>query len=120
MLLNLEIRNYECGNCHHSHDHARLVLPVRGDRQSQKPCQQAPHCPRSPTYQTQAHAPPGQPIDQKTDQPMRELSNSSAAIPASELPAALSSGDHTQTVNCPGTIATMPPPTPLFPGNPTR
>jgi AraC-like DNA-binding protein len=30
MLLNLEIRSYECENRHHSHDHAQLVLPVRG------------------------------------------------------------------------------------------
>nr|WP_244647919.1 hypothetical protein [Pseudomonas sp. CFBP 13727] len=30
MLLNLEIRSYECENPHHSHDHAQLVLPVRG------------------------------------------------------------------------------------------
>ena len=30
MLLNLEIRSYERENRHHSHDHAQLVLPVRG------------------------------------------------------------------------------------------
>ncbi|HXR02796.1 MAG TPA: AraC family transcriptional regulator, partial [Pseudomonas sp.] len=30
MLLNLEIRSYERENPHHSHDHAQLVLPVRG------------------------------------------------------------------------------------------
>ena len=57
--------------------------------------------------------------DQNTDHPIRELSSSSAAIPARELPAAFSSGDHTHTVNCPGTIATIPPPTPLLPGKPT-
>ncbi len=57
---------------------------------------------------------------QNTDQPIRSLSNSSAFIPASEFPAAFSSGDHTQRVYCPGTTATMPPPTPLLPGKPTR
>ena len=30
-------------------------------------------------------------------------------MPTSELPALLSSGDQTQTVNCPGTTATIPP-----------
>lgn len=30
MLLNLEIRSYERENRHHSHDHAQLVLPIRG------------------------------------------------------------------------------------------
>jgi AraC-like DNA-binding protein len=30
MLLNLEIRSYESENPHHAHDHAQLVLPVRG------------------------------------------------------------------------------------------
>ncbi|MFK3971397.1 AraC family transcriptional regulator [Pseudomonas sp. NPDC087358] len=30
MLLNLEIRSYERENPHHCHDHAQLVLPVRG------------------------------------------------------------------------------------------
>lgn len=30
MLLNLEIRSYERENRHHYHDHAQLVLPVRG------------------------------------------------------------------------------------------
>jgi AraC-like DNA-binding protein len=31
MLLNLEIRSYESENPHHSHDHAQLVLPIRGE-----------------------------------------------------------------------------------------
>ena len=57
---------------------------------------------------------------QNTDHPIRSLNNSNAFIPASELPAAFSSGDHTHTVNCPGTTATIPPPTPLLPGRPTR
>jgi len=65
-------------------------------------------------------APATTPRYQNTDQPIRWLSSSSAAIPASELPAALSSGDQTHTVNCPGTTATIPPPTPLLPGKPTR
>ena len=39
------------------------------------------------------------PAGQNTDHPIRELSNSSAAIPAYELPAVFNSGDHTQTVN---------------------
>ena len=51
---------------------------------------------------------------------MRCDSASSAAMPISELPAAFSSGDQTQTVKRPGTTATMPPPTPLLPGSPTR
>ena len=57
---------------------------------------------------------------QNTDHPIRSLNNSSAFIPASEFPAAFNSGDHTHTVNCPGTTATIPPPTPLLPGKPTR
>ena len=57
---------------------------------------------------------------QNTDHPIRSLNNSNAFIPASEFPAAFNSGDHTHTVNCPGTTATIPPPTPLLPGNPTR
>ncbi len=69
---------------------------------------------------TPPHRTTSESADQNTDHPIRELSNSSAAIPARELPAAFNSGDHTHTVNCPGTIATIPPPTPLLPGNPTR
>ena len=57
---------------------------------------------------------------QNTDHPIRSLNNSNAFIPASEFPAAFNSGDHTHTVNCPGTTATIPPPTPLLPGKPTR
>ncbi len=57
---------------------------------------------------------------QNTDHPIRSLNNSNAFIPARELPAAFNSGDHTHTVNCPGTTATIPPPTPLLPGRPTR
>ena len=49
-------------------------------------------------------------LNQKIDQSMRSESFSSAAMPATELPDALSSGDHTQTVKRPGTTATMPPP----------
>lgn len=40
-----------------------------------------------------------------TDHTIRALSNSSAAMPARELPTAFNSGDRTQTVNCPGTLA---------------
>lgn len=57
---------------------------------------------------------------EKTDPVMRSLSNSNARIPASELPEALSAGDQTQMLYRPGTTATMPPPTPLLPGRPTR
>lgn len=57
---------------------------------------------------------------QNTDHPIRSLNNSNAFIPASEFPAVFNSGDHTHTVNCPGTTATIPPPTPLLPGKPTR
>ncbi len=41
-------------------------------------------------------------------------------MPAQELPLSLSAGDQTAVVQRPGMIATMPPPTPLFPGRPTR
>ena len=56
------------------------------------------------------------PLYQNTDHPIRSLNNSNALIPASEFPAAFNSGDHTHTVNCPGTTATMPPPTPTGTG----
>ena len=45
---------------------------------------------------------------------------SSANAPSTELPLASSSGPHTATVPTPGTMATMPPPTPVFMGNPIR
>lgn len=31
MFLNLEVRSYERENPHHHHDHAQLVLPIRGE-----------------------------------------------------------------------------------------
>lgn len=52
---------------------------------------------------------------QNTDPPIRSRSNCRAFIPANGLPAAFSSGDHTQTLTRPGSTATMPPPTPRLP-----
>lgn len=62
----------------------------------------------------------GQRKAENTDQPIRSLNFSSAANPTKELPAAFNAGDQTHKEKCPGTTAMMPPPTPLFPGNPTR
>lgn len=58
--------------------------------------------------------------DQKMDRPVSVVSASSDRTPASELPFASSPGDHTHTAISPGSTATMPPPTPLFAGSPTR
>ena len=41
-------------------------------------------------------------------------------MPLAEFPFLLSGGLQTATLYCPGCTATIPPPTPLFPGNPTR
>ena len=88
------------------------------------PAKPVPYTALDSSQVSQTATPPrrttSEPANQNTDHPIRELSNSSAAIPARELPAAFNSGDHTHTVNCPGTMATIPPPTPLLPGNPTR
>lgn len=55
-----------------------------------------------------------------TDHPVFSTSFSSATAPARLVPAALRPGDQTQIAPCPGASATMPPPTPLLPGRPTR
>ena len=57
---------------------------------------------------------------QKIDCPVCVVNHSSASVPASELPLLSSPGDHTHTAISPGSTATMPPPTPLFAGRPTR
>ncbi len=57
---------------------------------------------------------------QKTESPVSVVNRSRAATPATEFPRLSSPGLHTQTVQRPGTTATMPPPTPLLPGSPTR
>ena len=59
-------------------------------------------------------------LHSKTDQLTRCASNSSAAVPISELPLPSRPGDHTATEQTPGTTAMIPPPTPLLPGRPTR
>ncbi len=69
-------------------------------------------------------APPESPDDesarQKTDRPVSVVNRSSAATPATELPRRSSPGLHTHRVHSPGTMAMIPPPTPLLPGSPTR
>jgi hypothetical protein len=57
---------------------------------------------------------------QKIDHPVRVVNASRAASPAVEFPDGPSAGLHTQIVQRSGMTARMPPPTPLFPGNPTR
>jgi hypothetical protein len=56
----------------------------------------------------------------KTDHPARRDSSSRAHVPTRELPWSFSPGDHTTIAAMPGAMARMPPPTPLFPGSPTR
>ena len=55
-----------------------------------------------------------------TDHPVRWTSRSSATTPSREFPARSRPGDQTQIAALPGATARMPPPTPLFAGNPTR
>jgi hypothetical protein len=57
---------------------------------------------------------------QKIDHPVRVVNVSRAASPAVEFPDGPSAGLHTQIVQRSGMTARMPPPTPLFAGNPTR
>ena len=57
---------------------------------------------------------------QKIDIPVLVVNSSRAAVPAREFPEGSRPGDQTQTLKCPGMIARIPPPTPLFPGSPTR
>ena len=56
----------------------------------------------------------------KIDQPIFLVRASSATRPRWELPLASSPGDQTAIEALPGAIARTPPPTPLFPGRPTR
>jgi hypothetical protein len=58
--------------------------------------------------------------NQNSDLPVNVVNRSSAWLPASELPLGSSSGDQTHTPSCPGMWPTMPPPTPLLQGMPTR
>ena len=55
-----------------------------------------------------------------TEQLVSWLNRSSATVPTTEVPNRSSSGDHTAIAALPGTMATMPPPTPLLAGRPTR
>ena len=55
-----------------------------------------------------------------TEQFVIWLNASSAAVPTTLVPNRSSSGDHTAIVALPGTTETMPPPTPLLDGKPTR
>ena len=57
---------------------------------------------------------------QKIDRPVSVVNNSKAKDPAMELPEGSSPGDQTQTPHSLGISATMPPPTPLLAGSPTR
>jgi hypothetical protein len=61
----------------------------------------------------------GMPL-QKIDRPVNVVKSSKAKEPACELPEGSSAGDHTHTAHSCGMTATMPPPTPLLAGNPTR
>jgi len=62
----------------------------------------------------------GQTKLQNTEIPVLVVNSSRARVPARELPEGSSPGDQTHTLKCPGMIAAIPPPTPLFPGRPTR
>ncbi len=55
-----------------------------------------------------------------TDHPVSEARRWRARTPTREFPAALRPGDQTAMAPWPGAMARMPPPTPLFPGSPTR
>lgn len=57
---------------------------------------------------------------QKIASPARCTNASNAAMPASELPLEFNAGDQTAIARRCGTTATIPPPTPLLVGNPTR
>jgi hypothetical protein len=57
---------------------------------------------------------------QSTEQFVRVTKCSSAAVASTEFPNRSSSGDQTQIVPTLGMTATVPPPTPLFAGKPTR
>ena len=67
-----------------------------------------------------SNKPFSQKLYQKIDNLVIEVNISNASDPAWLLPLSSSAGDHTQMPHCPGKIATMPPPTPLFAGSPTR
>ena len=56
----------------------------------------------------------------KIDHPVRFTSSSNACVPSLLLPMRSSPGDHTAIEALPGAMASMPPPTPLLPGKPTR
>ena len=55
-----------------------------------------------------------------TDQPVARATASIASAPRLELPTAFNPGDQTAIEARPGAIAKIPPPTPGFPGQPTR
>ena len=55
-----------------------------------------------------------------TVHPIRRASRSAATVPRAEFPCSLSPGDQIATEASPGTMTRIPPPTPLFPGSPTR
>ena len=57
---------------------------------------------------------------QKIDNSVSVVNCSRARIPFQELPLGFNFGLQTATENFPGCTATMPPPTPLLPGNPVR
>ena len=57
---------------------------------------------------------------QKTDSPVLAVNSSSAFMPSNEFPVSSRAGDQTHSVRQSGITATMPPPTPLLHGSPTR
>ena len=59
-------------------------------------------------------------LNQKIFQPVCATTPSKTAVPNKELPLAFSPGDQTVITPTSGMMATTPPPTPLFPGKPTR
>ena len=59
-------------------------------------------------------------VSYKTFHPVALTRASKVAVPACELPREFKHGDHTATAAISGTTAMIPPPTPLFPGSPTR
>src|SRR5258708_27676285 len=85
-------------------EHAVAGRDVVGPRRS---------LPVRPDFQHVAQGP-------NTDQRIALATRSIASEPRCELPLALRPGDQTASEATPGTIARMPPPTPLLPGMPTR
>lgn len=94
-------------------DCVRKLVSRRGDRGRTRTQELSACFSVMARRQRRRHAP-------KIDQPIRLVSASSAMRPRCELPFGSSPGDHAAMDALPGAIAKIPPPTPLFPGSPTR